>query len=93
MILPLDAPHDALRAALAAMMLDIARRPPEEAESVTDGTPCVGGPLLTDSLDVLEFVVALDREFGVSIRDGDRGREALRDMGTLTRFVGENRTR
>jgi acyl carrier protein len=88
---PVEETHEQLRARLAALMRSIARRDPAEPFEPRDDARCVGEALLSDSLDVLEFVVALDRDFGVSIRDGNVGREVLRDLGTLTRFVREGR--
>ncbi len=86
-------PHDELRSQIVDLMLEIMRRDASEAPPVDDTTPCIGGELLVDSLDVLEFVVGIDRVYGVSIRDSDVGREALSDLGTLARFVAEHRTR
>jgi acyl carrier protein len=68
-------------------MRTISQRNPDEAFDATDDMRCMSDALLGDSLDVLEFVVALDRDYGVSIRDGDVGRDVLRDLGTLTRYV------
>lgn len=76
-----------IRDRLLAMMCDITRRDVAEIGEITDGTPCIGGNLLTDSLDVLEFVVALEREFGISIRDGDVGRQVLANVGAVTDHV------
>jgi len=89
-------PLHALRAELVRLISEVMRHDPEEAPdpaTVTDETPCLGSPLLLDSLDVLEFVVALDRVYGVSLRDGDVGRSVLANMGSLTRFVAGSRTR
>ena len=41
----------------------------------------------------MELVVAIDRVYGVSLRDGEVGRAVLTNMGTLTNFVAENRVR
>jgi acyl carrier protein len=79
--------REQVRDRLVAIMCDITRRDVAEAGEIRDETPCVGGRLLSDSLDVLEFVVALEREFGVSIRDGDAGREALASVGAITDHV------
>lgn len=76
-----------MRDRLVAMICEITRTDPAEVGAVDDATPCVGGQLLTDSLDVLEFIVTLEREFGVSVRDGDVGREVLANLGTLTDHV------
>ena len=85
--------HDALHAELVALVAEVMRRDPVDPSSVTDATLCVGGNLLQDSLDVLEFVVAIDRVYGASLRNGDDGRDVFANMGTLTRFVAEHRVR
>lgn len=90
------AAHEALRAELVRLIGEVMKRDPadpSDAAPVTDLTPCVGGRLLLDSLDVLEFVVALDRVYGASLRDGAAGRTVLANLGTLTRFVAANRIR
>ena len=87
---PVPDSHAELRARLVALMRQIARRDDSAPFDPVDQAPCVGRDLLGDSLDVLEFVVALDRDFGVSIRDSNVGREALKDLGTLTRFVADH---
>jgi acyl carrier protein len=83
--------HDALRAELVGLMDEVMRQPRTDPATVTDDTPCVGGALLRDSLDVLEFVVALDRVHGLSLRDADAARIVLQNMGALTRCVAEHR--
>jgi acyl carrier protein len=87
------ATHEEIRARLLGMICEITRREPAETAGSSDATPCVGGGLLNDSLDVLEFVVALQREFGISIRDGEVGRHVLTDLGTVTRYVLEHRVK
>jgi len=79
--------REQVRGRLVAMMCEITRRDAADVGELADDTPCVGGRLLADSLDVLEFVVALEREFGVSIRDGDVGRAALANVGAITDHV------
>ena len=74
-------------------MADATRRDPVDPATVTDATPCVGGSLLSDSLDVLEVVVAIDRVYGASLRDGDQGRSVFANMGALTDFVAQHRVR
>ena len=88
-----SADHDALRAELVALMTEATRRDPVDPGTITDATPCVGGALLSDSLDVLEVVVAIDRVYGASLRDGDEGRAVFENMGALTDFVARHRVR
>ena len=44
------------------------------------------GPGL-DSIDVLELVVNLEREFGVIIPDRETGRRVLRSVDTIVEFI------
>lgn len=83
--------RDEVRARLLTIICDITRTDLARARELPDDTPCVGGDLLRDSLDVLEFVVALQREFGLAIRDGDAGREILTNLGTVTDHVMASR--
>ena len=85
--------HDALRTELVALICDATRRDPVDPATITDTTPCIGGALLADSLDVLEVVVAIDRIYGVSLRGDDVGRAVFASMGALTAFVAQNRVR
>lgn len=44
------------------------------------------GPGL-DSIDVLELVVSLERDFGVVIPDRESGRRILRSVDTIVEFI------
>lgn len=43
-----------------------------------------------DSIDVLEFVVHLERTFGVTIPDRETGQRVLRTVSTIAEFVRSN---
>ncbi|HXG60770.1 MAG TPA: acyl carrier protein [Planctomycetota bacterium] len=43
-----------------------------------------------DSIDVLEFVVHLERSFGVTIPDRETGQRVLRSVSTIAEFVRSN---
>jgi acyl carrier protein len=45
------------------------------------------GGLGLDSIDVLELVVALEKDFGVAIQDREVGRRVLRSVSTIVDFV------
>jgi acyl carrier protein len=51
-------------------------------------------PLELDSVDALEIVVALQKNYGDGVRIADRtaGREILRSLQTIHDFVAANRT-
>ena len=43
-----------------------------------------------DSIDVLEVVASVEKEFGVSIQSLEEGERVLQNIGTLTAFLEEN---
>ena len=53
-----------------------------------------GGGLGLDSIDALELAITLERKYGVRIKSGDsRNQEILATLGTLTKFIEENRSK
>lgn len=55
---------------------------------IADELPLFGpGSLGLDSVDALQLVVALDKNFGLKIRDPETAREILRNVNTITHAV------
>ncbi|MBN9299806.1 MAG: acyl carrier protein [Filimonas sp.] len=63
-------------------------------EDIKDDAPFFGDDGLgLDSIDSLELIVLLHREYGISIKDPKIGRKVLVDINTLAAFIEENRTK
>lgn len=60
-------------------------------EDIVDDEPLFGNGLGLDSIDALELVVALEKEFGIIIPDEDVGKEAFASLNSLTAFVQRER--
>ena len=58
-----------------------------DPDSIGDDSPLVGGGLDLDSIDLLELVVGLEKEYGVKIPDVAEGRRALASVHTLADYV------
>ena len=59
--------------------------------SIKNDQPLFGaGGVGLDSLDALELVVALEKEFGVRIPDADVGRKVLISVETMVKFIEDN---
>jgi len=56
-------------------------------ESIEDEMPLFGDGLGLDSVDALELVVALEREFSLRIQSHEVGREAFGSVATLARYI------
>ena len=58
--------------------------------TIKDDEILFGDGLGLDSLDAVEIVVILQRNFGLDVRDMKRGREIFYSIDTLSRFVYDN---
>lgn len=57
---------------------------------ITDDEPLFGEEGLgLDSIDVLEVVASVEKEFGVRIESQEEGEKVLQNIETLANFVGE----
>jgi acyl carrier protein len=62
---------------------------PIAPESIGDDLPLFGEGLGLDSVDALELVLELEREFGVKVTDEQLGRRALRTVSAIVGLIEE----
>lgn len=55
--------------------------------TIQDGAPLFGEGLGLDSVDALELVVALEKEFGIKVQSHEVGKEAFASVESLAAFV------
>jgi acyl carrier protein len=58
---------------------------------IEDNDPLFGDGLGLDSIDSLELIVLLKKEYGIDIRDPKEGRKALVDINTMADYIEVNR--
>jgi len=58
-------------------------------EEIDDNAPLFGDGLGLDSLDAVELVVIIQKNFGVQIIDMEEGRKAFESIETLAKFILE----
>ncbi len=68
--------------------LRIEGRTPEESE--TDA-PLVGEGLGLDSIDALQLVVAMEKDYGVVVPDAETGAIVFQSVRSMARYITENR--
>jgi acyl carrier protein len=62
-------------------------------EDIKDDEPLFGAGLGLDSIDSIELIVLLSREYGVTIQDPKEGRKILVDINTMADYIEKNRTK
>lgn len=56
-------------------------------EDIKDDEPLFGGDLGLDSIDSLELVVLLEREYGIKINNPAEGRKILVDVNHMASYI------
>lgn len=59
-------------------------------EDIKDDEILFGEGLGLDSLDAVEIVVILQRNWGLEIKDMEQGKEIFYSIDTLARYINEN---
>ena len=62
-------------------------------EDIKDDEPLFGEGLGLDSIDSIELIVLLNREYGIVIEDPKAGRKILVDINTMADYIEKNRTK
>jgi acyl carrier protein len=64
-----------------------------KAEDIKDDEPLFGEGLGLDSIDSLELIVLLKREYGIIIQDPKEGRKVLVDVNTMVDYIEKKGTK
>ena len=62
-------------------------------DDIKDDEPLFGEGLGLDSIDSIELIVLLNREYGVVIEDPKEGRKILVDINTMANYIEKHRTK
>lgn len=62
-------------------------------DDIKDDEPLFGEGLGLDSIDSIELIVLLNREYGVVIEDPKEGRKVLVDINTMVDYIEKHRTK
>jgi len=83
--------RDALHKELKHFIVRRLRLEQVDPETIEDKAPLVGGGLDLDSIDLLELVVGLEKEYGLRIADVAEGRQVLASVASLAAYVTAKR--
>jgi acyl carrier protein len=72
---------------LKGMIINALKLEDLNPSDIRDEEPLFGEGLGLDSLDALELVVAIEKNFGVIIENEDQGKEAFVSLAVLARYI------
>ena len=80
---------DPLTARLKLLIVETLRLEDVAPADIPDSEPLIGGGLSLDSIDALELVVRLEKEFGIKIASSEEARSALVSVAGLAAYLRE----
>jgi acyl carrier protein len=60
-------------------------------EDINSSEPLFGDGLGLDSIDALEIIVMLEKEYGIKLKDPKQGKEIFQSIDTLAQYITDNR--
>lgn len=80
-----------LIAELKVKVIDILNLQDLTPENFDENARLVGGELGIDSIDVLEMVVMVEKDYGVVINSQETGEKIFSSLAALAQYITENR--
>ncbi|MFK6999780.1 phosphopantetheine-binding protein [Flavobacterium oreochromis] len=84
---------EALKGELKAKIIEVLNLEDIAIEDIQDNDPLFGDGLGLDSIDALELIVLLDKEYGIKLTDPKEGKTIFASVETMAEFIAKNRTK
>ena len=78
---------EALKQTLKKQIISFLNLTPLTPDEIKDDEPLFGDGLGLDSIDSLELIVLLKKEYGIIIQDPKEGRKILVDVNTMVDYI------
>ena len=64
-----------------------------EVEEIDNDEPLFGDGLGLDSIDALELIVLLEKDYGIKLEDPSKGKEIFSSINSMADYIEEHRTK
>ena len=82
-----------LKEQVKAQIIEFLNLKTVKPSDIKDDEPLFGDGLGLDSIDSIELIVLLSREYGIEIKDPKEGRKILVDINTMVSYIEQHRTK
>ena len=62
-------------------------------EDIDNDAPLFGEGLGLDSIDALELIVLMEKNYGIKLQDPSKGKEIFKSINVMADYIQKNRTR
>lgn len=62
-------------------------------EDIDENAPLFGEGLGLDSIDALEFIVLMEKNYGIKLNNASEGRDIFKSVRVMAEYIEKNRTK
>lgn len=84
---------EALKQELKAKIIEVLNLEDISVEDINDTDALFGDGLGLDSIDALELIVLLDKEYGIKLTDPKEGKSIFESVETMANYISQHRTK
>lgn len=82
---------DALKEQLKKQLIAQLRLEDITPEDIDSSAPLFGDGLGLDSIDALEIIVLLEKEYGIKLQDPKQGKDVFQSIDSLAKYITDNK--
>ncbi len=64
-----------------------------QPEDIQNDAPLFGEGLGLDSIDALELIVLMEKNYGIKLKDAAEGKEIFKSISVMAEYIKNNRTK
>ena len=76
---------------LKKKMIEVLNLEDMRPDDIDDDAPLFGEGLGLDSIDALELIVMMEKNYGIRVKDPSAGKEIFKSVNTMAAFIEANR--
>ena len=84
---------EALKQELKGKIIEVLNLEDIAVEEINDNDALFGDGLGLDSIDALELIVLLDKDYGIKLTDPKAGKSIFQSVETMASYITDNRTK
>lgn len=72
-------------------IIDVLNLEDVKPEDIDDNAPLFGDGLGLDSIDALELIVLMEKNYGIRLEDPAKGKEIFKSIAVMADYISKNR--
>ena len=84
---------EALKEELKGKIIEVLNLEEVSIGEIENDAPLFGDGLGLDSIDALELIVLLDKDYGIKISDPKEGKNIFASINALAKYITDNKTK